>query len=383
MDSPSNEPAFALARGGPFFSLLKASRLLRGDGRSTARAALAGIALTWLPLMLLAPLAGGAGSVLADYAVHAKLLVALPILLKAEVLVHDLAGGTLARFLRARRDEGLAPGAFEGQLQRAARLWNSAAAELVCLLTALVFGQLRLWEAGADLLQVHLQAHAQRSISASALWYCFVAAPIVNFLFFRSLWRWGVWVLILWRFSRLELRLIPTNPDQCCGLSNLAIPSTGFALVFMTFSVTVAGAWATQIVHHGAALTSFERPLALLVAVALVLGLGPLFVFSGKLYRAKLRGQVQYQALARAYTMLFHERWIERRDTEGLLGTSDIQSLADLANSYALVRQTRLVPFDRRDVLIVAGAVLAPMVPLVLTQVSLRELASKLASALL
>jgi len=37
---------------------------------------------------------------------------------------------------------------------------------------------------------------------------------------------------------------------------------------------------------------------------------------------------------------------------EAILGTADIQSLADLGNSYAVVRQMRIVPFGYNDVTI-------------------------------
>ena len=56
------------------------------------------------------------------------------------------------------------------------------------------------------------------------------------------------------------------------------------------------------------------------------------------------------------------------------MGSADIQSLADLGNSFELVRSMRMVPFTRDTVLQLAVITLLPVVPLLLTMVSLEEL---------
>ena len=75
----------------------------------------------------------------------------------------------------------------------------------------------------------------------------------------------------------------------------------------------------------------------------------------------------------------FDEKWLRggARD-EALLGAADIQSLADLANSYAVVRQMRSVPFSFSDVKVLLAAFLVPMLPLLLTMMPLEELAQRL-----
>ncbi|MBI5545116.1 MAG: hypothetical protein HY901_14595 [Deltaproteobacteria bacterium] len=377
--APPKEAALTLARGGPFFSLLKVTGLIHGDGLDVARPALALLAFTWLPLLLLAAISRDAGRLVADFAVHARLLIAIPLLLKADGLLHVLCSGAIERFSRARMEEGSEPRMLEALVRRTERLWNSAGGELLFLLIGLLFGQLTLWKAAP--IPIRLPETVHYPISAAALWYCVIGLPVFNFLLLRSLWRWMVWSQLLWRFSRLEMRLIPTNPDLCCGLEPLTIPCHGFAVILLAAGASIAGTWASQIVFLGTALTSFDRSLASLVVLALVFGLGPLAAFSGKLYRAKIKGRAQYGALARTYTTQFHERWIVERKSAGLLGSPDIQSLADLANSYAIVLRTRLTPFGWREVGIIASAILAPMIPLVLTVVSLREVASKLVGA--
>ena len=63
---------------------------------------------------------------------------------------------------------------------------------------------------------------------------------------------------------------------------------------------------------------------------------------------------------------------------EELLGSGDIQSLADLGNSYSAVREMRIVPFGLEDITRLAAATAAPLLPLGLTIFSLEELIVRL-----
>ena len=66
---------------------------------------------------------------------------------------------------------------------------------------------------------------------------------------------------------------------------------------------------------------------------------------------------------------------------EELLGTGDIQSLADLANSFSVVQEMRLVPFGWRDVTRLAAIAAVPFLPLLLTVFSLDEVAGYIIQA--
>jgi hypothetical protein len=83
-----------------------------------------------------------------------------------------------------------------------------------------------------------------------------------------------------------------------------------------------------------------------------------------------------YGQLASRYVQEFEGKWIHAGASgeEELLGSGDIQSLADLGNSYAVVQDTRLVPFRLKDATRLAVAAAAPLLPLGLTIFSLEEL---------
>lgn len=68
---------------------------------------------------------------------------------------------------------------------------------------------------------------------------------------------------------------------------------------------------------------------------------------------------------------------------EKLVGSSDIQSLNDIAGSYSVVQGMRLFPFDKAAVLQTAVVTLMPVLPLALTMISLEELIKTLPGILL
>jgi hypothetical protein len=107
-----------------------------------------------------------------------------------------------------------------------------------------------------------------------------------------------------------------------------------------------------------------------------VLALVPLLTFMRPLLIVKRKGIIKYGDLGGRYVREFEQKWIEGKGAPGepLLGTGDIQSLADIGGSYERLDKMSVVPFDRRTVLAFAAAAAIPMIPLLLTVISLREL---------
>ena len=125
-----------------------------------------------------------------------------------------------------------------------------------------------------------------------------------------------------------------------------------------------------------AQLEQFAPAIAIYIILAVSLVMAPLLVFSKTLRRTKRIGLLQYGTLALEYTSSFHRKWIvDRRQTkEDLLGSGDIQSLADLGNSFAFVERMNVVPVGSRTPIILALSCLVPLSPLLLTMMPLGEL---------
>jgi hypothetical protein len=82
--------------------------------------------------------------------------------------------------------------------------------------------------------------------------------------------------------------------------------------------------------------------------------------------------------LASSYVTNFDQKWLRRKvNDEQLLGTGDIQSLADLGNSFAVVREMRAVPFVTDDVVQLLVVTVAPLLPLLLTIMPLDQLVTQ------
>jgi hypothetical protein len=84
----------------------------------------------------------------------------------------------------------------------------------------------------------------------------------------------------------------------------------------------------------------------------------------------------EYGTLAQKYVRDFDRKWLRggAAPNEPLVGSADIQSLADLRNSFAVVEGMRTVPFTKKNVLELAVITLLPVAPLLFTFFSVEEL---------
>ena len=370
-----------LGRGGPFLGLLRRLRLQRDGSEEIRRAILVMLAAIWVPFVLLELASKEALPLRTDLAVHTRLLVSVPLLYWADIVLHDLCALAIEDFTERRVASSERRERLPDALALAERLRGSALAELVCLALALLTGHASTLAAPA---QSMLTPGHSEIVTARWLWTSYIAVPVFAFLLLRALWRWLIWCWLLWRFSRVKARLVPTHPDGCGGLALLAMPGRAFAIILAAVGAAVAGKWGAEILRGATAnLRSYGGSLGVLVAIALAVGLGPLLAFSGQLVSARLIGLERYGHFALDYTTGFDDRWIAHAREDDLLGNADIQSLADLGNSYRTVQDMRVVVFGRRDLVILVAGLLLPILPLVLTVVPLSALLKKVTQAVL
>lgn len=112
--------------------------------------------------------------------------------------------------------------------------------------------------------------------------------------------------------------------------------------------------------------------------------IAPLLVFGPQLARTKRMGLREYGTQAEQYVRQFDMKWLRggAPQNESIIGSADIQSLADLSNSYEVVRTMRLVPVTKETLFRIVLATLAPIVPLALTMMPLEELLKTLVGVL-
>jgi len=74
--------------------------------------------------------------------------------------------------------------------------------------------------------------------------------------------RLGIWFQLLWRVSRLNLRLLPTHPDHAGGIGFLGMSSYAFAPILFAQGTVLAGLIASRIFYQGESLMSFRLSIA-------------------------------------------------------------------------------------------------------------------------
>jgi hypothetical protein len=169
---------------------------------------------------------------------------------------------------------------------------------------------------------------------------------------------------------------MPTHPDLCGGVGFLAsVSRRAFAPLLLAQGVLLAGLIANRIFYAGAKFPEFKVEIIGLVALMVFAILGPLLVFTPKLAATRSAGLREYGTLAQRYVREFDSKWLRGGAPTGepLIGSADVQSLADLANSFDVVKGMSVVPFTMPTVLQLAVTTLIPVVPLMLTMISVEE----------
>jgi hypothetical protein len=214
------------------------------------------------------------------------------------------------------------------------------------------------------------------NLTPAGYWYVFVSIPILQFVLLRWYVRFFIWYRFLWQVSRINLHLVPTHPDRCAGLAFLGKSAYAFGPILFAQGAMLAGVIASRVLYGQESLLSFKLQAGGFVAFFVAAILAPLLMFTPQMARAKRKGLADYGLLAQQYVDGFETRWVlgNRPSSDELMGTADIQSLADLGNSYAMVREMRPVPFGLDDISRLAAATAAPLVPLLLTIFSPEEL---------
>lgn len=227
--------------------------------------------------------------------------------------------------------------------------------------------------------------NGQSLLSPAGYWYSYVSIPVFQFLLLRWYFRIFIWIRFLWQIARMPLALIPTHPDRAGGLGFLGGGAAAFVPLILAQSTLVAGVIANRIFHEGASLLAFKPEIAAIVAFILLTVFAPLCAFAPKLAQAKRLGMLEYGNLACRYVREFDHKWLRAASLpdEPLVGNADIQSLADLAGSFDVIKEMRLVPFDKAMVLQTTIVALLPVSPLLLTLISLEEIAKTLLGILL
>jgi hypothetical protein len=364
------EANFSLVRGGPFYQLLDRSGLHTPIASGVDRRAPVFVLVTWVPLLILSAMQGTAFGhavrvpFLLDIDPYVRLLFAIPVLLAAEGMVEGPTGSVIGHLAASGIVREVDRSSFESAIQVTARRRDSRLIEAVILGIVLVWAILRV-RAGSPLAVTSWQVGgpAGSTWTPAGWWYVSVSLPVYHFLLLRAIWRLVIWGEFLWRLARIHLRLTPTHPDRMGGLGTLQIAQQRFAIIGFVMGADLAATIGEKILTEGATASDFQTGIITVLVIQAIVLVGPLFVFTPMLTRAKRLGLYDYGVLGARYTEAFDRRLRGRgepKDAE-LLG---ILSAPILSTNYANIRGLRIIPLDWSTVHLMALAVALPVAPL-------------------
>jgi hypothetical protein len=366
--------------GGPLHGVGRRLGLVRGVSTTVPLGLVLGLGC-WAVMLALALIEGfgrGLFSLVALPA-HVSLLIAIPSFFVCEAWVDP----RMATFVHTIVRSGVVPEdtlpALDRVTAQVLRWRDSWIPEALCLALAALWSMSGSAPALEGARAVFDVGHTGAAIPLAGRWYCFVCLPLFHFLILRWLWRLGLWSHFLWRMSRLELHLLPTHPDGLAGLGYLEVVNKHFMPLILSLSAVQAAAFAGEMSAGIVTFDAIYPTLAMVLIVDIVLFMCPTFVFTPKLWACKVKGLSDYMEFASVYVTGFDKKWVRTGapPDERLLGTSDIQSLADLGNSLNAVKGMRVVPIELGLFVELVVVALLPALPLALFKYSIPELAEK------
>lgn len=364
------EATYEIAAGGPVRRFERIVHLTRGTERDWFRRAVAIGALVHVPLLLFAVVTrlatGEWPFVVYEISTHARALVAIPFLLFAQRLVDDRAR-IFGEYLVTSGIAQPAEAPYQAAVARSMRLRDSIVAEIAVVVATVA----SLFASGTYL--------GGREL---AMWAALPAIVVFRFLLLQWLWRWVLWIVFLWRISRLPFALHSTHPDRLAGLAPALGPSYAFAAVVAGCAAMISGVWIDQMLYAGRPVSAFYDVALTFVVISVVVAYAPTCVFIGALYRVRKSGLARYGALAQRYVVAFDTRWGDARH-EATPDAADVSVLADIGGSYSVIPETRVVPGSRRLLLAIVAAALVPMLPLALISIGVFSLIEQLGTMLL
>jgi hypothetical protein len=376
----------SLFRGGPFYRAQVATHLIEiGRWNLLRRIALA-LGVYWLPLVILTALLhrDELRRLLTDYMLYVRIVFAMPVLVIGQILMEVLFRAMVTHVREAELLGSEDLNRFENAIVTVKRLRDSPVPELVIL--ALVAAELVLIWKSTMLLGPSwalTRSGTTTQLKVTGWYYVLVSIPIYNFLLGLNSWKWLLWSFLLFRLSRMKLKLVATHPDQRGGLGFLGLLPIGFIPIAVALSAVIGGSWREQILSGRATLADFLVPAIVLMVLNFAVALIPLLFFVARLSLVRLRGMLEYGTLAQTRAADFQERWIEHRQgRDSATMGPEVGSLADLSISYGNIRQMRYFPADKNSLISLAAAVLVPLFPVVLAEIPMSEIVRSVIQAI-
>jgi len=310
-------------------------------------------------------------SFLADYRIHARMLIAVPVLFLGQSLMESrfrmIVEQIREAHLLADADRVVGDKVIVGLR----RLRDSNLPELIILLLVVANTDFS-FSTVADAIPWFATASTTGLRLTPAGWYAVVvSASISEFLLWLSLWKWLLWSIFAFKLSRMPLNLVPTHPDQHGGLGFLGLMADSFAPISFAVTIVIGATWRHEILHHHAHLVDFRLPAIVLVVIVVVLAFLPLAFFIPPLTDLWQKGMLEYSTLGQILTTEFDEKWIAGRAGHEAQALKEVESdnLLNFSQIYDRITQLIPLPVDRSTLIPLVLSVVIPALPTILAEI--------------
>jgi hypothetical protein len=273
---------------------------------------------------------------------------------------------------------------MDGILASLVRWRDSAIPELLILLLLAVHTVASYRSVVSETLWLAYQDGTQLHLTLAGWYAVIVSATIFQFLLGFSLWKWLLWTIFAFRLSRLQLRLVPSHPDENGGLGFLALSPQAFGSIAFAAPIVIGATFRYDILHNGAHLIDFRLPGAVLVIIIFILALGPLTFFVPRLAALRRNGILEYALVGTMQSTAFHDKWVLHRveHEDEVMAAPEISTLCDYNSAFKNVEALKPFPIDKGTLIGLTISVVLPALPTVIAEIPLTEVLKQLLGAL-
>jgi hypothetical protein len=382
-----NEEKFSLTEYGFITLVLKKFKI---DQKRWILAILV-LCLSWLPLVIFTAIDGtlysGTGlPFLEDIAIQGRLFVGIFIL----ILIKHIVYRRIPRVLQYISEVLIPPNDKEhfisGALQRAKKSTDSKWSEIILLLVVSILALsptdptslfLAQRESGSWLISLK---DGKEVLSFAGNWAQYISIPIFQFLLLRWLWRYIVWVILLYRISKINLTLKPTHPDGSGGIGIIFLAQRNFLMFFVACGLVISCVMINFLLNKGISFDTLKIQILGFIIFSIILIVFPLLFFMGKLARTKYEGLLELSKAGINLSKKYEDEWVKPMGNEKKIAedTVDPSIQVDYSGVYLLLQELRILPIRVGDIMIMAFALYLPFIPLFFIQFSIVELLQKL-----
>ena len=384
-DERAKQIPISLIRGGAFYRVQVKAGLIHPRTWDLQRRVPLAVAITWLPLVILAATHGGVGDVralLVDYRVYSRAFIAIPLLLIAQVTMETRFREMAQHFLDANIIRMADLSRFREIMQRIRRLRDSSLPELLIMIA--IYVQVGyLVESGRVASAVWAVDQTSGLMTPAGYYAMLVTHALFLTLMSIALWKWLIWIEVLRQISRMHLQLDATNGDLTAGLGFLSDIPRAFVPVVLSVAAVSGANWRAQISSGQLTLDFLRWPAAALAVILLLIFFLPLALFTPALLREKRLSTRVYGSMQHLVSLQFRRKWTSRhQNVTELLGAPDVSSLADLSVAFKNIEQMVAFPFRKTTAIAFLLALALPMIPVITTNIPLKAIMKGLFDAI-